>query len=51
MDSLFNAVFLKYYVMRSKLAFTRNLQKCNSDFDVSVAKNAAHAIRQHQRRS
>jgi len=30
-----------YFVLRSKLAFTRNLQKCNSDFDVSATKNAA----------
>jgi len=30
-----------HFVTRLKLAFTRNLQKCNSDFDVSATKNAA----------
>ena len=40
-ESLLNAVLKMYFVTRSTLAFTRNLQKCNSDYDVSATKNAA----------
>jgi len=43
-ELLFNAVFKNIYlVMRSKLAFMGNLPKCNSDFDMSAAKNAKNA--------
>ena len=31
-ESLLNAVFKMYFVTRSRLAFTRNLLKCNIDF-------------------
>jgi len=31
-ELLLNAVFKIYFGTRSKLAFTRNLQKCNSEF-------------------
>jgi len=36
-DSLFNVVLKIYFVTRLKLAFTRNLQKYNTEFTINHA--------------